>query len=106
MSFPAPLEYGPGLFSRLRSSLVIVAVSLVRSAPEWSGCWLTKTRTHRRATSGMSRAARYSVAHLLHHAARSHVARPRLVARVTNVRSRPNLRRGLQGDDTVLAATT
>jgi len=29
MSFPSPLEYGTGLFSRLRGSLVIVAVSLV-----------------------------------------------------------------------------
>ena len=29
MSFPLPLEYGTGLFSRLRSSLVIVGVSLV-----------------------------------------------------------------------------
>ena len=29
MSFPFPLEYGTGLFSRLRSSLVIVGVSLV-----------------------------------------------------------------------------
>ena len=29
MSFPSPLEYGIGLFSRLRSSLVIVGMSLV-----------------------------------------------------------------------------
>src|SRR6187431_3366545 len=29
MSFPLPLEYGTGLFSRLRSSLVIVGVSLL-----------------------------------------------------------------------------
>ena len=29
MSFPFPLEYGTGLFSRLRSSLIIVGVSLV-----------------------------------------------------------------------------
>ena len=29
MSFPLPLEYGTGMFSRLRSSLVIVGVSLV-----------------------------------------------------------------------------
>ena len=43
MSFPFPLEYGTGLFSRLRGSLVIVGVSL-RGALRRGMIWLLGSR--------------------------------------------------------------